>query len=412
MSNYYNKCCSQKKVLVNKNCSKTGIKFSSQTPVSSCLAFTDSIILPIEGNCNVAQHIVRKATTVCSALVKVETDAGDNFFALDSNNNLLSFDIPECANNLYYDYEPKYNDRIAVRHIVGIDPGQTAIGIDFRPTDGKLYLLTNCPGGARLYVLNTSDPCNVIADPVGNYLSSISGGTILLDGTEFSIDFNPVSGLLQVVSNTGQNLIVNPLSGLTSVLGPLTYAAGDINFQRAVVIGGIAFTNSVVNAPTTALYVIDTAQNVLAVNNQLSSNLNTVGPIGFDVTQVLGFAIQPGTNIGFAVLTATNGLTGIYIVDLQTGFARLVQCLDTNNQALRSLAILPSAIGSSFNITLLNNGIGTAISARITITSRGVNCFAIDNRANLDKCDVISVVVTATSAAGIPSGVNISLELC
>lgn len=413
MSNHYNKCCSQKQIKCKQSCDKeNGIKFSTVTAASSGLTITNSILLPVEDHCSQREFIVNKAQVVCQTLVKVRTDAGDNFFTLDNCNRLVSFDAIDPIKALYYGYQPQYNDKINVRPIVGLLAGQTAIDIDFRPSNGKLYLLANGAGGAHLYILDTTDPCKVVATPVGQYLAEVDSTPVALVGTEFSIDFDPVLGFLQIISNTGQNLVVEPDTGITIVLPPLAYIPGDINFQRTPVIQGIAFTNSVPGAVSTSLYVIDIAQNVLALANTFGSGLNTVGPLGFVVSRVIGFDIQPGTNLAYAILTAANGLTGLYIINLATGAARLVQCLDIHQQPLRGLAVVPSAINSSFNITLLNNNMGTAISAPITISRSGLNCFTINNTARINPCDRLSVLVTANSPTGIPAAVEISLELC
>jgi len=85
--------------------------------------------------------------------------------------------------------------------ITGLQGGEIPLAIDLRPATGQLYLLGST---SRLYVLN---PLTGIAVAVGPAF------TPALSGTSFGFDFNPVVDRIRVVSDTGQNLRLDPDTG-------------------------------------------------------------------------------------------------------------------------------------------------------------------------------------------------------
>jgi len=91
--------------------------------------------------------------------------------------------------------------------VSGLQSGETLLGIDYRPATGALY---GVGSSSRLYTLNTATG---VATQVG------LGAFGALSGTDFGVDFNPVVDRLRIVSNTGQNLRVNPDTGALAGLG-------------------------------------------------------------------------------------------------------------------------------------------------------------------------------------------------
>src|SRR5438270_8619259 len=96
-----------------------------------------------------------------------------------------------------------------------------------------------------------------------------SSGAFTLSGTAFGFDFNPATDRIRVVSDTGQNLRLNPNDGtLSGTDTPLLYAPGDPKNGLDADADGTAYTNSYFNSglgsPRTTLYQIDTKQNNLA----------------------------------------------------------------------------------------------------------------------------------------------------
>src|SRR4051812_36116129 len=82
--------------------------------------------------------------------------------------------------------------------ITGLQAGESIVGIDVRPATQGLY---GVGSSSRVYTLN---PLTGTATQVG------AAGAFTLNGTSFAFDFNPTVDRMRVVSNTGQNLRLNP----------------------------------------------------------------------------------------------------------------------------------------------------------------------------------------------------------
>lgn len=195
--------------------------------------------------------------------------------------------------------------------VTGLAPGETLQAIDRRPANGVLYGLG---GLGNLYTINATGAATLI-------------GGIGLTGTGFGFDFNPVVDRIRLTSNQEQNVRLNPDSG--AVAGTdlaLVYAAGDANFGAGPNVVGSAYANNFAPSPRTpppgtTLYDIDSGLDILAIQNPPNNGtLNTVGALGIDVSDLLGFDIS-GSITGTAFLA--NG-SSFYTVNLTTGAATLV----------------------------------------------------------------------------------------
>jgi len=219
--------------------------------------------------------------------------------------------------------------------ITGLQAGENILGIDFRPATGQLFALGS---SSRLYTINLATGA---ATQVG------SAGAFTLSGTNFGFDFNPAVDRIRVVSDTGQNLRLNPkdgtLAGTDTVLSPATTG-----------ITASAYTNNFAGTATTTLYVIDTTNDTLfiqgGINGTPSPNggvLTAVGPLGVDATAVNGFDI--GSNgIAYAALTGAvgTGTSSLYTINLATGAATVIPGLIGNGLPLRGLAVAPGSPAS------------------------------------------------------------------
>lgn len=194
--------------------------------------------------------------------------------------------------------------------------GSAILGIDFRPATRTLYALG---GNSRLYTINVSTG---VATAVGPSID-------ILAGSNFGFDFNPTVDRIRVVSDSGQNLRINPNDGtVASTDTAYTYAGGGVPAITAV-----GYTNSLAGAMTTTLYGVDYRLNTLA---QISPNPNggvitTKGPLGFDVGADASLDI---TSNGQAFLSSG---FGFYRVNLTTGAATLLG----NTAGLRNIAVAP-----------------------------------------------------------------------
>lgn len=191
--------------------------------------------------------------------------------------------------------------------------------IDFRPSNGVLYALGNAPGGIyRLYTLNRT---NGALTKVGADITGTIGGTFQ------GFDFNPVADLLRVVTDTDQNFRFNATTGaLVGTDTALAYAAGDSGAGTNPNIVGSAYNNNVAGAATTTLFNIDSGRDVLVTQVPPNNGtLNTIGALGVNFQNFVGFDISGTSGAAFATTTdAGLSLTNFFSVNLTTGAATLV----------------------------------------------------------------------------------------
>ena len=244
---------------------------------------------------------------------------GETIFAVDLSNRLFTFDSGTPGT-------PSFINGGAP--VTGLQDGESLLAIDFRP------VATNSPQGAsngalyglgsrnRLYIINTASGAAV---PVG------VAGSFTLTGNTFGMDFNPVTGLLGVVSDLGQNIRLNPFNAtLAATDNSLAFASGDSGFGLIPRITGAAFTNNFGGATQTTLYGIDFSRDSVVrqggVNGSPSpagGQLTTIGPIGLNFTEEVGFDISGVSGTAFASLSSVFGpqdpSSALYTVNLATG---------------------------------------------------------------------------------------------
>ncbi len=201
--------------------------------------------------------------------------------------------------------------------ITGLQSGETILGMDARPATRQLYLLGST---GRIYIVN----------PVTGTTRQVATVSVALNGTAFGVDFNPVPDRLRIVSDADQNLRVNVADGGATVDSTLAYAAGDTNVGQNPNVVGAAYTNNFAGTTTTTLYVIDSTRDILATQNPPNNGtLNTIGPLGVDTSDVVGFDITNPGGAALAVLTTALSPNGpvasrLYSINLTTGAATLL----------------------------------------------------------------------------------------
>ena len=206
--------------------------------------------------------------------------------------------------------------------ITGLNFGQTLRGIDFRPVDGLLYGMSS---DSRLYTINQVSGA---ATAIG------SAGAFTLNGTSFGFDFNPVPDRIRVTSDTDQNLRLNPITGALASTDPnLAYAVGDVNGRANPNVVGSAYTNSFSGTLTTTLYNIDSVLDILVIQNPPNiGTLNTVGSLGFNTSDQVGFDIFFFGNQAFASLTAPGAASSLFGINLTTGAATAIGAIGNSLQ--------------------------------------------------------------------------------
>jgi hypothetical protein len=270
--------------------------------------------------------------------IRIDTGADNNqigngfedfpFFANSGTNVLIRFNLSGTVRT--------------IGAITGLQAGEEILGMDFRPLNNQLYGLgvNTSTGTARLYTIN---PTTAVATQVGTSSFSVTG-------TQFGFDFNPLVDRIRVVSNTGENLRLNPNNGGVTVDPPLNGATTQAD--------AAAYTNTFVGATGTTLYDIDINSDALYI--QTNPNAGTtafVGPLGFNATQLSGFDIRPADNTAYAALIPSGGNTNLYTINLSTGEASFVANL--GGRFLRALAI---SDGNSGQANLISgNDVGVYI---------------------------------------------------
>jgi hypothetical protein len=207
--------------------------------------------------------------------------------------------------NKLYRFDPT-NPTMNSVNFVGLATDEMVVGLDFRPTTGTLYAISN---QSRLLSVNTSN----------GQVTAIGAALIpALSGTSFGFDFNPTVDRIRLVSNTGQNLRLHP------DLGTLVAIDGSLN-PNTPTVSGAAYTNNIPSASTTNLFVIDYSTNMLY--NQSPPNngvLVPVGALGINVEADNGFDIGGSSGKAYG-LFKVGGTTAVYSVNLTTGVATKIK---------------------------------------------------------------------------------------
>jgi len=261
---------------------------------------------------------------MCVAFLTAWSPAfGETIFGLGVSNRLFRFDSGT----------PSTVTPVGTGTITGLQSGEQLVAIDFRPValgspaaafNNTLYGLGD---SSRLYRIDISTG---VATQVG------TAGGFTLNGNSFGSDFNPVVDRLRVVSDIAQNLRINPNDAtLTATDTALAYAAGDSGFGLTSNVVGAAYTNNFGGAQTTTLFGIDSNRDVLVlqggVNGVPSPNggqLTTIGPLGANTNNDVGFDISGLSGVAYASLTTRLGpldtSSDLYTINLATGAATLV----------------------------------------------------------------------------------------
>jgi hypothetical protein len=250
----------------------------------------------------------------------------DQLAGISANGKLVLFrsDDPEAATTV---------------KIRGLQKKEKLLAIDVRPLNGQLYGLGST---SRIYTINrTTGQATAVAGPFDP----------LLAGESFAFDFNPVVDRIRIVSDSGQNLRVNPDTGATAAVDAgLAYAGGDPNFATIPGVVACAYNNND-NIPETltVLFNIDATRDILVRQDPPNAGtLNTIGDLGVDITDVAGFDISGNTGIAYAGLVVKDGSkkrlrTTLFTVNLATGATTSLGRIG-GPWPLTSLTVLPPVL--------------------------------------------------------------------
>ncbi|MEH6437579.1 DUF4394 domain-containing protein [Massilia sp. DD77] len=202
--------------------------------------------------------------------------------------------------------------------ISGLNAGETLLGIDVRPKDGMLYGLTSA---ARIVTIDAATGAATAKATLAADTADATAPYTALAGAAFAVDFNPVADRLRVISDTGQSLRINADTGATTTDGTLNRAGAP---GAAPAVSAAAYTNSIAGAATTQLFDLDSAGDVLALQNPPNDGtLANVGPLGLDIAGDNAMDIAGGANglVLAALRSAVAGPSILYRIDLATGAA-------------------------------------------------------------------------------------------
>jgi hypothetical protein len=238
----------------------------------------------------------------------------------------------DAANNLHSFYSNDSANLLSTTPISGLQSGENVLGLDFRPRTNELYALGST---SRLYRI---DPVTAAATAVGS-----GPFTPALNGTGFGFDFNPTVDRIRITSDNDQNLRAHPDTGAVVFTdGTLAYAAGDPNAAANPNVVGSAYTNNFVGFGTTTLYNIDSDLDILITQTPPNSGtLNTVGPLGINVGDNVGFDIPSGLGPNqYAFASAVvSGTYNLYSINLTTGGTVPVGTIGNGSTAIVDIAV-------------------------------------------------------------------------
>ncbi|MGE0133004.1 MAG: DUF4394 domain-containing protein [Blastocatellales bacterium] len=268
------------------------------------------------------------------------TQTGPTIYAVTTANNLVSFNAATPG------------AIASTAAITGLAQGETIVGIDFRPRNNQLVGVSNA---SRVYTINISTGAATAA--------SAAAFTPALSGTAFGVDFNPTSDRIRTTSDTDQNQRLNPGAGAVSNTDiNLAYATGDANVNANPNVVGVAYTNSFNGTTTTTLYGIDSNLDILvrqgsvggAPDSPNNGRLNTIGALGVNTSDQVGFDIAAPNDLAFASLTPQGALgSSFYSINLNTGAVTLVGNIGAS-AIIRDIAIpitfIPSAQQAGFAV--------------------------------------------------------------
>ncbi|WP_185731476.1 DUF4394 domain-containing protein [Larkinella rosea] len=257
------------------------------------------------------------------------------FYALADNNTVYEMDMREPT---------KMGNPVG---ITTLEPDEKLIAIDFRPATGQLFALSDRNVFYTVYIdLNRPSRPSVPLNPQ----SAVKAPAVV---PIYGFDFNPVTDQMRVVSNSGENLLLDPRTGLVD---PKT---GKASGGATPYVGGIAYSNNYSGATNTTLYGIDTKDDKLVrYENADASAVQAVGDLGADIDEVGGFDISPksyrsqGREYGIASIRRGNAWELDY-VDLATGKLHKLGDLPTGKKILGIAFPTPVAYGLTSDHKLL-----------------------------------------------------------
>jgi len=234
-------------------------------------------------------------------------------YGLTANNSLIFFDTATPGTI------------VSTTPLTGLLAGENIIGIDFRPRTNEMFAVSSM---GNVYIVHLAS---------GTLYKRVAIPTAL-NGGLFGVDFHPVMDRIRIVSNSSQNIRVNPDTG---VVTPDPALNG--NTTAAV---SAAYTQNFLGTSTVpALYVINDITDTLYIQKEAAPGVGGetfVGFLGVDVGPNVGFDIttlwNSTTNTAFASFYV-GGVYGLYTITLNNGSATFVGAISNGITTVLDIAI-------------------------------------------------------------------------
>ena len=274
--------------------------------------------------------------------------------------------------------------------LMGLQPGETILAIDFRPATGQLYGVSSA---SKLYVINPESGAT--------RMIGAAAFTPALETGVAAFDFNPTVDRIRLVTSSGQNLRLNPETGTVAITDKT------INGVTGAMITGAAYTNNVAGAATTTLYDIDvTTQSLYKQIPPNDGTLELVGPLKLKIMGEGGFDIATGSGMALGLYTVNN-LPTLFQVDLLTGEAVALERYERKMYTGIAIPTQPVA----YAVDLMNNllifnprNTATIVSKTIMGLAAGENVVGLDFRplnGQLYGLTSNSRIVTINASSGV-----------
>ncbi|SMB84681.1 conserved hypothetical protein [Hymenobacter roseosalivarius DSM 11622] len=205
-------------------------------------------------------------------------------------------------------FNPMEGDTYISKPITGLLNTETLSGIDFRPSNGQLYVVT---GSGRLYTVNaaTAEATFVTSFRLPLTPSGFSGGV-------GGFDFDPVTDQIRIIGAAGTNSLLNPVDG---TIVPEAYLPAALGIEAA------AYDNNFAGATASKLYGVGlTGSTLFELNQPTAGAAREVGKLGPNFTGTrVHFDIGGTSNTGYVLLNIVRASVGVfartYTINLATG---------------------------------------------------------------------------------------------
>jgi hypothetical protein len=244
----------------------------------------------------------------------------------------------------------------SVATLSGIVAGESLVGIDWRPAGGQLFGVgvNEVANTGTVYII---DPQTGVATVVGTagQLAWVDAGLNPVDlpaaSAGWGIDFNPTVDRIRLVTASGLNARVNPITGApidgdAGAAGTQPDGAINVAGGGAASVAATAYSNSFDGTTVTTQYTLDALQGRLFIQNppntgtQVSPLPITVGGTPLAFSAVSGFDLPP------ALIVAAAGAPvdfGFGFAALEVGGVGTLYRIQLGSGAAASLGAIPGA---------------------------------------------------------------------